>query len=245
MDERDLQIGHMSEKLCGIKDGQHLVETLRAIDITVPRSSDGRKTWHRERWTICRLLATLAEGSRLSYPLSLVKGERPDFVLDMTIRKVGVEVSEAIPQGYQKYVHKAEKLGRKVFHIPNSVAFGKPIRQSEIQRMLDEKSSNAWVGDESERAWAEFLIGLIDHKLKKLSSKEFSVYESNWLSIYDNMPWPIDFEDAVAALSGSLQGYWTRSPRFDAVFIEHGGEWIACISPDGSQLLSLSTVAVK
>ena len=50
-----------------------LFSILRAIDIRVPTRKQGRTTEHCERWSICRLFATLAKNDLIEYPVELVK----------------------------------------------------------------------------------------------------------------------------------------------------------------------------
>jgi hypothetical protein len=87
-----------------------LVDGLRAIDITVPLRTEGRTTEHCERWSICRFLSTYAGTNLLGYPLKIEKRERPDFLLSLPSRRVGIEITEAVPPDWAWADARREKL---------------------------------------------------------------------------------------------------------------------------------------
>lgn len=77
-----------------------LIDMLRNIDISVPLRTKGQTTEQCERWSICRFLSTYAETNLLEFPLEVVKRERPDFLLSLPSRQVGLEITEAIPHAW-------------------------------------------------------------------------------------------------------------------------------------------------
>ncbi|KIL05685.1 hypothetical protein QX25_06690 [Stutzerimonas stutzeri] len=87
MSEIILQAGTLAE----------LRTKLAELDIDVPARSEGRRNHHAERYCIAHLLATLP-AERLSFPLTLVHSDKPDFVLTMSGTEVGIEHTEAVPE---------------------------------------------------------------------------------------------------------------------------------------------------
>jgi hypothetical protein len=68
---------------------------LRRIDISVP-TQDMRKNWQRERWATFRLVSTMAEYNRLTYPLSLeIRGDNrsPDALIEDPSGITGLEAT--------------------------------------------------------------------------------------------------------------------------------------------------------
>ena len=88
-----------------------LISILSEIDINVPLRTKGRTTDHCENFSICLLLATLAESKSLSFPLRLEHKDKPDFRLFYGKNSIGIEVTEAIPEELAS----AEALAEKEF----------------------------------------------------------------------------------------------------------------------------------
>jgi hypothetical protein len=65
-------------------DAADLERKWRGIDLSVPGRTEGRKSYHRERYCLALYLRTLAHHSLLPLPIRVVKGEAPDFLLVYT-----------------------------------------------------------------------------------------------------------------------------------------------------------------
>jgi len=77
-----------------------LLDMLRGTDISVPPRGSERTNNHVERWSIARVLATLAESGDLDYPLRIKKQERPDYVVLQNSQSIGFEITEAVNPQY-------------------------------------------------------------------------------------------------------------------------------------------------
>lgn len=77
-----------------------LIETLRKTDISVPPRGLERTKHHIERWSIARVLSSLAESGDLAYPLSTKKCERPDYLVSQGAKLTGFEITTAINPQY-------------------------------------------------------------------------------------------------------------------------------------------------
>jgi hypothetical protein len=203
-----------------------LQSVLQSVDISVPLRTEGRTTEHTETWAICRLLSTLVESNLVTYPASVRHRDRPDFLLQFGEMQVGVEVTEAISQQYAAYSALAEREFPDVFLEPGHFRWGAPKLTTDEMRSLlrqDQLSSSPWVGDRAEREWALYIQSVVESKLAKLAKPGFSHFSENWLAIYDNLPLcHIDLEKALSFLQPALAAFWSRSPTFAAVYVEHG-----------------------
>lgn len=213
-----------------------LREALRQVNITVPGRTKGRKSRHTETWTICRLLSTLAAGDALSFPLSIVHCDKPDFLIDEAGTSIGVEVTEAISEQFAKYCALAEREFPDAYIEPHLFPWGAPERSHEEMRQLlrQGKIHGGWVGERPEREWALFIQDHIGRKLEKLARDDFAKFDRNWLSIYDNLPLSnVRLDAAIGFLWPYLQAAcWSRQPSFDMICVERGPV-IAAITPTG------------
>ena len=209
-----------------IQNYNELLLELKQVDISVPGRINGRKTDHTETYTICRLLATLAETDCLTYPLSVSHQDRPDILIQLENSMIGVEITEAISQQYAEYCALAEREFPDVFLEPAHFRWGSPkLTVKQMRKLLRQSQLNSggWEGNRPEQEWAEFILSAIQMKLQKLAHPDFTKFEKNWLSIYDNLPLPhINLEKALTFLRPLIQNCWYCSPGFDKFFIEHG-----------------------
>lgn len=216
----------MTIAISSTADADELFTALRSIDISVPLRTEGRRTHHTETWTICRLLSTLAQAQRLSFPVSLHHRDRPDFFIAAGAGQVGVEVTEAISEQYAAYSALAEREFPDVLLEPGHFRWNAPTLSVEEMRKLlrqTKLSAEPWIGDRPEQEWALFIQSIVDAKLKKLAKPEFEKFNLNWLSIYDNLPLPnVALEKGIHFLRPLLHERWFCSPSFDAIYIEHG-----------------------
>ncbi|MEQ1837094.1 MAG: hypothetical protein ABL858_01945 [Candidatus Nitrotoga sp.] len=225
MDTRFVSSGVPLTDISTCTTKNELISVLRNFDITVPLRTEGRMTHHAERWTICRLLSTLAENECLSYPVSLTHRDRPDFLLQYHGMKVGIEATEAISEQYACYQALAEREFPDSFLEPGHFRWGSPKRTTEEMRKLlrqEQLSSPPWAGDHAEREWALYFQSVIEAKLLKLAKPGFEKFHENWLAIYDNLEPPqIHLERAIGFLLPELERMWTSIPSFHAIYIEH------------------------
>jgi hypothetical protein len=121
---------------------------LAQLDISVPRRSEGRKTHHAERYGIAHLLATLPQ-TRLSFPLVLVHGDRPDFVLEMRSGNIGIEHSEAVPENEARAQIIREREHSPETHFLSHAAPDEPRKTAAQlrQEFLADHPGSGWTGD--------------------------------------------------------------------------------------------------
>jgi hypothetical protein len=197
------------------------------IDISVPEITEGRTAEDCERWSVCRLLSTLAAVSELQYPLELVKKERPDFYLIVGKRRVGIEITEAIQPDYARARVLPEAQSRGSIIDPSLFKWGAPRKSVDELRSIvseTELKGPGWEGNEVEVEWAAAVIEVIERKTEKLRSKGFRKFDENWLAVYDNLnSFALEMSEVSCMLIESMRAYWSGD-SFDRVFIETGGE---------------------
>lgn len=151
-----------------------LREILGAIDITVPRRTEGPRSTHRERHSIVHYLGTLASHSRLNFPLTVTARERPNFVIEAAGR-YGVEATEAGAPRHQQAMTELEKAPPGSF-----VEAGSHI----VTCPGADLGGRGFVGDEPERRWTAEVLRVIKKKTHDL--QKFGWEEACDLLVYDN-----------------------------------------------------------
>ncbi len=202
---------------------------LAELNIDVPARSEGRRNHHAERYCIAHLLATLP-AERLSFPLTLIHSDKPDFVLAMSGSEVGIEHTEAVPENVARASFLREKgLGPGIYFIPHAMP-GEPRKTAdELRHEINaDNPGSGWCGDSPEQEWAAAMAHYVKDKMPKAKADGFVRYSANWLIIYDNWPLPaIDYDKAAKYLAPLLTEMDVFSV-FDAIFVlndSHMGEF--------------------
>lgn len=199
-----------------------LLRSVGAIDIAVPLRTEGRTTEQCERWSICRFLSTYAETDLLQYPLQVEKHERPDLLLSLPSSRIGIEITEAVPEDWAWADARREKLDLETIVSLQRFRPAEPRRsKQEIDNIARGSSrGDGWAGDAPEKEWADAMLHVAARKSDKCQSPGFEQFEMNWLLIYDNWPLPaLKAEKAVAFLAQRLANLDMPLP-FESIFIE-------------------------
>ena len=204
------------------RSAAELLAQLSAIDISVPLRTEGRTKEHTERWSICRFLATYARTGLFEYPLGLEKQERPDFLLRLASREIGIEVTEAVPPDWAWADARREKLNYDKLVFLHRFTPGEPQRsKDEINRMASGATwGSGWVGDAPEREWADAMMHFCLEKARSLAKPGYQRFSADWLLIYDNWPLPaVDDPKAAAYFARHLAELKDPLP-FERVLVE-------------------------
>lgn len=199
---------------------EELMTKFAELHIDVPARSEGRRNHHAERYCIAHLLATLPT-ERLSYPLTLIHSDKPDFVLRMSGSEVGIEHTEAVPENVARANFLREKgLGPDVYFTPHAMP-GEPRKTADELRheIKADNPGSGWCGNSPEREWAAAMAHYVKEKIPKALADGFVRYPANWLIVYDNWPFPaIDYSKAAKYLA-SLLAEMDAFSVFDAIFV--------------------------
>jgi hypothetical protein len=180
-----------------------LLNQLSKLDIRVPPRTEGRTREHTERYAAAHLLSALAACDLLSYPLTVMHRDRPDFALSMKGEVVGIEHTEAVPEND---AHRSALRERGYGPLVYFVFRSSPTepRKTAKQLIADierNHGGSGWAGDSVEREWAAAMIHFVNRKTKAMLSPGFDRYPRHWLLVYDNWPAPaLDRGDASQKL---------------------------------------------
>lgn len=210
----------MPEIILQADSPEELMTKLGELQIDVPARSEDRRNHHAERYCIAHLLATLPT-ERLSYPLTLIHSDKPDFVPRMSGSEVGIEHTEAVPENVARANFLREKgLGPDVYFTPHAMP-GEP-RKTADELHHEIKAYNpgsGWCGDSPEREWATAMAHYVKEKMPKAIADGFVRYPANWLIVYDNWPLPTIAYSKAAKCLASLLAEMDAFSVFDAIFV--------------------------
>lgn len=202
-----------------------LLKILKEIDISVPPRNAGRTKFHTERWSICRFLSTFASSDILGFPLSVNHCDRPDFLLRVGNREIGIEISEVISTN-QAWAEDIRSSNSKLsIHLISHFNFGEPKKDrreiSEIAHGF--RPSDGWSGSSVECTWISAMYGAILKKSADYSKSGFTKFGANWLLLYDNWELPAaDLEAALPRLVAKIESL-AKGIGYDKIFIETDG----------------------
>lgn len=207
------------------KSKSELSTLLANLDISVPPRSEGRTKEHTERYAISFLLSTLNDCGRVNFPMSLIRRERPDFLLSVNGLKIGIEHTEAISQNEAQKDVLRDKIECSDVHFLSHAIPGEPKRSSKtlIEEILNDEAGEGWHGDAVEREWASAMSYSAKTKLTKVVKPGFERFQHDWLIIYDNWHLPaLKLEEGVTYLSELLVESGAFQ-EFQLVFVLSGG----------------------
>ena len=158
-----------------------------------------------ELYSVVHLLASIPLRAD-DFPLQLAKRERPDFALQLGVRSIGIEHTEAVPENTAHESRLRATLGGG-FHLVTPAVVGEP-RKSRKQ-LLKEIEQNRFpppmVGDSVERRWAEAMGYFVGRKVASAQKPGYAAYDEQWLTIYDNWPsFALERRHALALLQQHL-----------------------------------------
>lgn len=212
---------------------RELQQRLTSIPFDVPPRGKGRTTQHIENWVLRHLLWTLANTtSLLPYPLSLRKGERPDLDAETASNRIGIEVTEAIPQHYAHAVAIQNREFPTAILDPSLFQYGNPAMDAvQVRHLLlqagDRLIGPGWMGESVEQEWAARMAAAVLSKTDLLNEPSFRRQENNWLAIYDNTPRPyLELDVALRNLRDRLASNRRGTVEFDCVFVELSNELV-------------------
>ncbi len=210
-----------------------LLVWLKSQDITVPARTEGRRKEHCERYTAFRLLATLA--NNFQYPLKILHQDRPDFLLHSGDKKIGIEVTEAVPEELAATDAMAEAMGIESTLFMDHFKQGTPKRTAKERKELlkNQPLGVGWGSGGISKEWILSIIDCIKAKTMDLKKPGFNLYDLNCLLVYDNLFLAFaDIRELASSLSSELKSYWCSENRYNEIFIESGNQLVH-LKPNG------------
>lgn len=119
-----------------------------------------------ETYSIVRLLGTISIDSG-DFPLQLEKSERPDFLLRLGERQIGIEHTEAISQNAAKEAAMRSKGGGEEIRFLRRASVDEPQKSSKVlaAEIAENAYGSSWGGDSVEKEWANAMVYFIKRKL--------------------------------------------------------------------------------
>jgi len=115
----------------------------------VPKRIDGRTPKQYERYYLALYLLSLADHELLSYPVEVVEGESPDFMLTQKFSEMaGLEVTRATDRDLQRWLGRADNMEGRTL-VPSPLGYA---------------------GDQLENEWCNFVREALEKKVAKLSA---------------------------------------------------------------------------
>jgi len=186
-----------------------LIRQLGEIDFFVPRRTEGRRSYHRERYCIVRYLAALARSSLLKFPLRAEKWDSPDFLLHLSDGTVtGIEITEAGTERAQRATSQLEKS------LPGSF-----MEDEEIRLPGEALRGRPYIGNEPELELKEIILVSIARKVEALNRGHYAKADRYDLLIYDNSHLvPLAKLGALAPLLKPALTEWLRQNQTERAF---------------------------
>jgi hypothetical protein len=141
--------------------------------ISVPDRTQPKDPFAEELYCLRRFLFPLAESGRLEFPITVTKGESPDFRLSRAGMTTGLEVRKATAAEFEADLTRLAR-GRETKHY-----------ESDLDEGAMNLSFAGWACDGAEREVVEYILASIAAKLELLDSYSVDACD---LLIYDNTP---------------------------------------------------------
>lgn len=179
------------ESLFVARDFRELHSYLRSIDAEVPVNPKDRKNSQVENYTLVSVLASIP-WKHTSFPLEVLRRERPDFCIRCNLTEIGLEHTEATNENLtQERILRAEGHGPDVHFVsPASIRDTVKKKNQILGEILADEPEPPWCGDFTERNWVEAMAHFINKKSASACKNGYQRYGDNRLMIYDNWPAP-------------------------------------------------------
>jgi hypothetical protein len=220
-----------------------LVHALAARDISIPEITKGHKTLHKEDWSICRLLATLARSPYINYPLVInpdqPRSQRPDLIVSMNGVQIGIECTEAVSETMNRArAKRARAYPGAIIYVPLYRSDEPPKSKRAIAAIASGKYAGPpRMGNAGERSWADGVVDRVKAKTASAGKEGFQLFSKNWLLIYDNLSAHEEIGEAAAIASCRLCRVGALAP-FERVFVE-GDSSLVVFSETGRETIKL------
>ena len=167
------------------RDPVELSARFGAVGIRVPARTEPKDQFAEEMYCLRRYLFPLAHRGLLRFPLTVVKSETPDFILNwpQDTMAIGLEVTKATRQEFEADLTRFDRE-QETKHYPSDPAEG-----------TMDLSVAGWAGNDRERELVEYILVSNLDKLEGIDT--YSVGGCDLL-IYDNTPTVAPNLNAVA-----------------------------------------------
>jgi hypothetical protein len=164
-------------------------------------------------------------------PDSIVESEKPDFIVTMQDRKIGVETTRSEPEEYFRALDiqasKSPSLWINTTHFKN-----RSFRRTS-EELAKSMGCNAlmqpWKSVEvGMLEWKQEIATALNSKRQKFNQPDYQIFDENWLLIHNYRPLPNDEftrQRAAQYLNDLFSEASDDTRDFDAVFV-HSGDFL-------------------
>jgi hypothetical protein len=163
------------------------------------KRSEGRDTNEVEMKIFADFIINVPNKNLWSYPVKITHQDRPDFLIETTQKRIGIEVTEQWSKHFGKALSMSEHIDGFIeysdFNLKND---NKKKSGKEIARLVSKTNLTGppSMGYQEEENWIQRTINTIERKIKKFSSyPNNQSYDDNFLLIFDVSPEIPIFED--------------------------------------------------
>ena len=205
------------------------------------------KKEYTEKHTIISFLKEIHNKKFISFPFKLIHRDKPDLLIEFQSKKIGVEITQSIPEQLARAWALLKELFPKGGTLePEFFGWNAPNRTNDEIIKILLKSNKRLVGEGSygksvEAKWVNGIMGCLTAKTEKLNNVGFDKYQKNWLVIYDKQSKIfLDKEYVKAKMTSYLIEYFNSNSKvkFDNVFI-YSGNFFYIIENSKSTLISI------
>lgn len=207
---------------------EELLQVLQQLEIRVG-SAVGHTPQPRERYVLARFLSTMASLNLLRYPLKLVHGDKPDFLLHMQSEQIGIECVEAVAKE-SRHIRaiRRRKYPQAWRSIPTLKAGENLLTATEKDQFASgERGEAPLQGNMPEQMWADAMEHFVRNKTTKLRAGNYAGSPKTWLLIQDEYSAVInhdeELEEAMALCLPRIKPFFDV-PCFDSIFILNRGQ---------------------
>ena len=86
--------------ICNANSAEDCNSFLKNLQINIKPRKEGRNQFSLELWVLKHYLPKIIDD--IEFPVKIYKSEKPDFIIEMLESKLGLEVTEATSEYYQK-----------------------------------------------------------------------------------------------------------------------------------------------
>ncbi len=149
-------------------------------------------------------------------PLTVMKAERPDFIIESSSHEIGIEVTWSCHQGWEEAeAHLGSSKNKTLHRISRNWFTGVGASGKELGRYLEGKQGDSiiWGSREMAREWAGQVINALSRKIESFNKDKFQKFEKNWLLVADKMPFEfLDLDAALESLNSQAADIEKEAP---------------------------------
>ncbi len=175
------------ELIFNISTNNDLKTLFDNLSVEIKHRREGRQQFSLELWVLKHYLPKIVD--ELDFPMKVYKNESPDFIIETRDSKLGIEITEATSEYYQKLLYQLSYKPNYFLKL-NNIQYGKEYTNEELYSFLKPKGTPiygyGWNGYQCEDFASSWVRDAAQKKVCKIKrwEKDYPVR----IVIYDNTP---------------------------------------------------------